>query len=292
MSDGFRDGGVRRIAVAGATGRIGATLLTQLINDPVEVIPLTRDLSTNRLPRNTVPRIVDFDRPSTLTAAMEGAEKLFLSHGTNAKQVENEIALINAAVAAGVSEIVKVSVMGPPVQQHPFDWHMKIEAHLSTCDVGYTLLRPSTFMDTLVKAAKPVSEGSWGGAAAQGRVNLIDTRDVADVARVVLLNRRNIPAQRAYHLTGPSAVSMPEVAEELSRQLGREVRYQHRSFAEQREILIRSGSSEMVADLVIGLDRFFADSVLAETTSTVAELTGRAPRSVAGWLRDNISSFS
>lgn len=280
-----------RIAIAGATGRIGSALLSSLSNDNADVVAFSRNSSTDRLPSGLVPTVVDFDAPDSLARAVEGVERLFIAHGTSARQVENEISLIDAAVAAGVRHIVKVSVMGPPVKLHPFDWHMKIEAHLATCDVGYTVLRPSAFVDILNRATLPVSESSWGGAAGEGRVNLIDTRDIADAARVALLDNRFAQAQRAYHLTGPASVSMPEVAAELSRQLGYDVTYHHRSPSEQRDVLIRSGTSEMVADLLVGLDRLFEQSVQAETTTTVAELTGKTPRSVAAWLADNISAF-
>jgi NAD(P)H dehydrogenase (quinone) len=122
-------------------------------------------------------------------------------------------------------------------------------------------------------------------------VNLIDTRDVADAARVALLDDAHPTSQRVYHLTGPRAVSMPEVAEEISKLLGRTVTYQQRSPAEQREKLLASGLSEFVADVLLGLDRLFYQSVMAETTTTFKALTGREPRSVAGWLGENISKF-
>ncbi|MEV4610787.1 NmrA family NAD(P)-binding protein [Neorhizobium sp. LMR1-1-1.1] len=280
-----------RIAVVGATGRIGSALLNKLADDDVDIIPLSRSASSDRLPPGLVPTIIDFEAPLTLSKALEGVDKAFIAHGTYAKQVENEIALIDAAVGAGVSHIVKVSVMGPPVRLHPFDWHAKIEAHLAACDIGYTLLRPSAFVDILARAAVPVADGFWGGAAGEGRVNFIDTRDIADVARVVLLDDRFNDVQRAYHLTGPASVSMPEVAAELSVQLGREVRYLRRTPSEHRNVLLQMGMSEMAADIALGLDHLFERSVQAETTNTVAELTGNVPRSVAEWLKDNISTF-
>ena len=290
MSKGFaRERG--RIDVVGATCLIVLDLLSKLVNDGVDLIPLSRSASSDRLPHGLVPRIIDFEAPSTLSKALEGVEKVFIAQGTNLRQVENEIALIDASVRAGVKHIVKVSVLGPPVRLHPFDWHAKIEAHLATCDLGYTLLRPSAFVDTLARAAVPVADGFWGGAAGDGRVNFIDTRDVADVARVALLDNRFNDVQRAYHLTGPAPVSMPEVAAELSEQLGREVKYQRRSPAEHREVLIRMGMSELAADIALGLDQLFKQSVQAETTTTVGDLTGQAPRSVSSWLKDHISMF-
>jgi uncharacterized protein YbjT (DUF2867 family) len=280
-----------RIAVAGATGRAGSSLISRLAAEPVEVVALTRTPDSKRLPSGVSLATIDFDAPPTLDKALSGAARLFLTHGTSPRQVANEIALIDAAVAAGVSHIVKISAAGPPSRLHPFDWHMQIEAHLATCDVGFTVLRPSSFVDILARAGAPVANDTWGGAAGEGLVNLIDTRDVADAALAVLLDDANATYQRAYHLTGPAAVSMPTIADEMSRWLGRTITYQHRSPAVQREKLLASGLSEFVADLLLGLDRLFHESTLAETTSTVRELTGHAPRPVTDWLSDNISLF-
>jgi uncharacterized protein YbjT (DUF2867 family) len=292
MFNPSRPGNARpRIAVAGATGRVGSALISKLAAEPVELVALTRTSDPERLPSGVSLAIVDFDARSTLENALSGADRLFLAHGTSPRQVANEIALIDAAVAAGVSHIVKLSVLGPPSRLHPFDWHMQIEAHLAICDIGFTVLRPSSFVDILARAGAPIANDTWGGAAGDGLVNLIDTRDVADSAFAVLLDDTYVSSQRAYHLTGPTAVSMPEIADELSGLLGRAVTYQHRSPAEQREKLLASGLSEFVADLLPGLDRIFYESVLAETTSTVRELTGHAPRPVTDWLSDNISLF-
>lgn len=281
----------RRIAVAGATGRVGAALVAGLAGETVEVVALSRASRTDRLPATTRLAQIDFDRPETLAEALEGADKLFLAHGTSDRQVANEIAMIDAAVAAGVAHVVKLSAMGPPTRLHPFDWHMKIETHLAQSDVGYTVLRPSCFVDVLARAKAPVASGAWGGFAEDGRVNLIDTRDVADVARVVLLDDRNLSSQRAYHLTGPRAVTMPEVAEELSRLLGRPVAYARRTRTEHHAVLISSGVTEMVADLLLGLDRIFREGVLAETTATVPELTGKKARSAMDWLFEHRTDF-
>ncbi|TYL95623.1 SDR family oxidoreductase [Bradyrhizobium rifense] len=280
-----------RIAVAGATGRVGSALISKLAAEPIELVALTRRSDAERLPSGVALATVDFDARSTLENALRGANRLFLAHGTSPRQVANEIALIDAAVAVGVSHIVKLSVLGPPSRLHPFDWHMQIEAHLATCDIGFTVLRPSSFVDILARAGAPIANDTWGGAAGDGLVNLIDTRDVADSAFAALLDDAHVTSQRAYHLTGPTAVSMPGIADELSRLLGRTVTYQHRSPAEQREKLLASGLTEFVADLLLGLDRAFYESTLAETTTTVRELTGHAPRPVTDWLGDNISLF-
>jgi uncharacterized protein YbjT (DUF2867 family) len=168
---------------------------------------------------------------------------------------------------------------------------MSIEAHLATQDIGYTVLRPSTFVDILRRAGAPVADRSWGGTAGGGRMNFIDTRDVADAAYIALLDETNPNSQRAYHLTGPRAWTVQEIAHELSRLLGQEVTYTDRTPDEHRGELLATGHSDFVADLLLGLDQVFRESVLAETTSTGEELTGHAPRSLPQWLAENISVF-
>jgi uncharacterized protein YbjT (DUF2867 family) len=210
---------------------------------------------------------VDFHEQRTLVDALQGIDRLFVSHGTSLQQVENEIALIDAAVASGVRHIVKLSSFGPPTRLNPMAWHMQIEAHLARQPVASTVLRPSAFADVLKRSAAYIASNSWAGAAGNGRVNFIDTRDVARVARVALLECVELESQRVYHLTGPRAVTMHEIAGELSRLLGREIIYGEQSLEQKR------------------------DSALSETTTTVQEVTGEAPLPLTSWLAENAAIF-
>ena len=280
-----------RIAVAGATGRVGSALMARLAAEPVKLRALTRTPDGQRFPSQAEVAAVDFDSPATLATALQGIDRVFISHGTSPRQVANEIALIDAAVDAGVRHIVKLSTLGAPSRLHPMDWHMLIEAHLATKDVGYTVLRPSAFVEILARAGTAVAHDGWGGAAGDGRVNFIDTRDVADAAHAALLADVNANSQRAWHLTAARAWSMPEIAGELARLLGRPVAYQHRSPEQQRAVLLAAGANDFVAGLLLGLDQVFRDSALAETTLTVEAVTGHAPRALPQWLEENLALF-
>ncbi|MGY3489542.1 NAD(P)H dehydrogenase (quinone) [Bradyrhizobium sp. USDA 4011] len=281
----------QRIAIAGATGRVGSVLVSLLAPDPVDIMVLTRRPDTAQLPKGVGVAAVNFDQPHTLKEALRGTDRLFISHGTSPQQVANEIALIDAAVAAGVRYIVKLSALGPASRLNPFAWHMQIETHLAQQPVASTVLRPSAYADILKRAAGQIAAGSWAGAAAAGRVNFIDTRDVADAARAALLEEFSPESQRAYHLTGPRAWTMQQVAEQLSRLLGRPVVYNHRSAEQQRAALLADGLTPLVAELLVGLDQMIRESVLSEITSTFETLTGTSPRTLEQWLAENIEMF-
>ena len=280
-----------RIAIAGATGRVGSTLISLLASEPVDVVALTRNPDAANLPPVVSAARVDFDEQRTLVDALQGIDRLFVSHGTSLQQVENEIALIDAAVASGVRHIVKLSSFGPPTRLNPMAWHMQIEAHLASQPVASTVLRPSAFSDVLKRSAAYIASDSWAGAAGNGRVNFIDTRDVARVARVALLERVEPESQRVYHLTGPRAMTMHEIADELSRLLGRKVIYGERTLEQKRDVLLAEGLPAFVADLLVGLDQAFRDSAMSETTTTVQEVTGEAPLPLTSWLAENAAIF-
>jgi NAD(P)H dehydrogenase (quinone) len=61
------------------------------------------------------------------------------------------------------------------------------------------------------------------GPAGEGRFAPVTRDDIADVAAAVLLNPEH--DGRTYDLTGPAAITMAEVAEEISRASGRQVSY-------------------------------------------------------------------
>ena len=220
-----------KFAIAGATGQVGSNLIHLLMHDSVEAVALTRSLAPSKVPSQVASVVIDFNNPSGLQHALLGADKVFVSHGSSPNQVKDEIALIDAACAVGVQHIVKLSAMGPATRLRPLAWHMEIEAHLAKQPVASTAIRPTTYNDVLKFAGRQVAAGIWTGAACGGRVNFIDTRDVAAVARVALLEDVASDSQKAYHVTGPHAWSMFDVAEELTRLLGRS-RKIHESIAE------------------------------------------------------------
>ncbi|WP_186161550.1 NAD(P)H-binding protein [Burkholderia gladioli] len=292
MSIRSDSGAVRpSFAIAGATGRVGAELTRLLAEDPVELLALTRCPEAAVLPAGVRAVGVDFERPASLPTTLQGVERLFIAQGSSPNQVANEIALIDAAVAAGVRHVVKLSVMGPATRLYPMAWHMPIEAHLARQPIASTVLRPSAFTSLLLRAGPLVAAGGWGGAVGSGRTNFVDTRDVAAAARAALFEEVDGESQLAYHLTGPRAWTVDEIARELSGLLDRPVAYAQRSLAEQHALLLAGGLSPFVADLLVGLDRLMRASGIGETTRTVEELTGRPPRSLTDWLRENLDRF-
>jgi NAD(P)H dehydrogenase (quinone) len=123
-------------------------------------------------------------------------------------------------------------------------------------------------------------------------VALIDTRDVAAVFAVILTDDPHRHAGKTYDISGPTALTMDEVAEYLSAALGTRVEYHARTEAQQRAVLESAGPSALMVDVLVGVDDITRDNVYAVPSPTVYDLTGHAPRSVKDWVHEHISLFA
>jgi NAD(P)H dehydrogenase (quinone) len=285
------------ITVAGGTGLVGKSLTEALVAEGGHVRVLTRDPVAARAAFGDAKLEivgVDFDDAATLRAAFTGSDKAFMSYGTSERQVRDEIALIDAAIQADVPYLVNLSVGGAG-GTHPAKvvrWHTEIDAYLATTGIASTVVRPTTFTDTMLKlAANFVRSDAWGGLAGAGRVALIDSRDVAAVSAVILTEGPQRHAGRIYDISGPAAVTMDEVAGYISAALGIRVEYHARAEAEQRAALQSAGLPGLLIDVLLGVDDITRDNLYAVPSPTVFDLTGRPPRSVKAWVDEHVSLF-
>jgi uncharacterized protein YbjT (DUF2867 family) len=286
------------ITLAGGTGLVGKTLTQALVRDGEQVRVLTRDPKAARAAFGDAKLEivgVDFDDAATLRSGFAGSDKAYLSYGTTDRQVRDEIALIDAAIGADVPYLVNLSVGGAG-GAHPANvvrWHTEIDAYLASTGVASTVVRPTTFTDTMLKlASNSVSSGAWGGLGGAGRVALIDTRDVAAVSAVILTEGPQRHAGKTYDISGPAAVTMDEVAGYLSAVLGTRVEYHARTEAQQRTVLESAGLPALLVDVLVGVDDITRDNVYAVPSPTVYDLTGHAPRSVKDWVNEHVSLFA
>ena len=288
------------ITLAGGTGLVGRTLTQALVRAGEQVRVLTRDPKAAQIAFGdaTVEIVgIDFDDAATLRAGFTGSEKAFMSYGTSDRQVRDEIALIDAAIQADVPYLVNLSAAGAGGTHvdslNVLQWHTEIDAYLAATGVASTVVRPTTFTDFIVKlAANFVPSHTWGGHAGAGRVPLIDSRDVAAVFAVILTDGPQRHAGKVYDLSGPTAVTMDEVAGYISAALGTRVEYHTRTEAQQRAVLESAELPELLVDAVLGIDALTRDNVYAVPSPTVFDLTGHPPRSVKDWVNEHVSLFA
>lgn len=271
------------ILVTGATGNVGSAVLTLLRSQGLPARAGIRRPAHNSVSGEAV--AFDFLEPATWEPAFEGIDLLFLVRPPALSNVERDIVpALEAAKLAGVSHIVFLSLQGAGTNR--IVPHAKIEAWLQESGLFWTFLRPSFFMQNLstTHVAEIRDRSEIIVPAGQGRTAFVDVEDVAAVALAVFRapwEHRN----RAWTLTGPTADTYTEVAELLSSELGRPIRYRRPGllrFARHARTELRMPWAMVAVMAVIYTTARIGKA--AGLTDDVEKVTGRPPATLADFV--------
>lgn len=270
--------------ITGATGKLGRVLTPKLLAAGHRVRVLTRRPETARDLYGDSVEIAegDFSVPASLPAALDGVSRVLLLSPISERLAEDQIALVDAAKAAGVKRIVKISgsdwTFGTSFSG---DAHKRVEGHLAQSGLNYVAVRPTAWLQvSLAAVAAQIRRGEAIAARHGARVGYVDIRDIADVAINQLLASKL--AASPLVITGPEALAIPDIAALATRITGRPV-----------------GVSSAVAGLPPGVEGFEAEVVkqffvviaqggAAGLTETVERVLGRKPRSVEAYLAEEL----
>jgi uncharacterized protein YbjT (DUF2867 family) len=275
------------VLVTGATGNAGREVVRALLARGARVRAGVTAPARASLDGRAEPVALDFRRPETFGAAVAGASALFLLRPPPISDVRPTLnALADAALAAGVRRVTFLSVAG--AEKNALVPHHAVEAHLKAGPRVWTLLRPGFFAQNLQDAyLRDVREdGRLYVPAGRGRVTFVDLADVAEVAADALTSDAH--AGEAYTLTGPRAFTFEEVAGELTRALGRPVRYVPASVPGYlHHLRVRRGLpwAQALVQTVLHVGLRFGQAEAVDPT--LARLLGRAPRTVVDYIREH-----
>lgn len=280
-----------KILVFGATGNTGSLLVPALREAGVDVRAFVRDEDKAQpLKKMGVELVIgDLDRPVTIPPAVEGVDKIYLCTWNGPTQVQQVENVIRAAQQAGNPHIIRHSMWGSEksriVQQGD-----QAEETIKSSGLPWTILSPTFFMQNIMATAQTIaSVGMLYWDMGDGKPGMIDVRDIADSAFAVLTGSGH--EGKNYILTGPEAISMYDVADTLSKVLGKEVTYVNVPHEASVESMVSMGFPEWIArgysELMDGFNEGFANS----TTDNVENLTGHPPRSIEQFARDFASYF-
>jgi NAD(P)H dehydrogenase (quinone) len=280
------------IAVTGATGGLGGRVARRLADRGARQRLIVRD--PQRAPALGGAEVAtgSYDDPERLRRAFEGAATLFMvSAAEDPDRRRLHANVVDAAVAAGVQRIVYTSFYGAaPECTFTFGrdhWHA--EQHIKASGLRHTCLRDNLYIDFLPLMVGP--DGVIRGPAGNGRVAAVTRDDIADVAVAVLLDDGGGHDGRTYDMTGPEALSMAEIAGELSQVAGRPVSYHDETLEEAYASRAHYGAPDWEVTGWVTTYAAVASGDLDQVSNDVEAVSGHPPMSLAEFLRRNPDSY-
>jgi uncharacterized protein YbjT (DUF2867 family) len=229
----------RIILVTGATGQQGGAVYRHLQNKGYRLRALVRDPNSDqarRLVRHGGEVYQgSLDDPDSLMRAMDGVYGVFSVQPYSANEIQQGVAVMEAAKRRGVGHLVYSSIgaseedTGIP----HFETKAKVEEHLRSSGLRYTILRPVFFMENWLRKF-----GYWGEPIRNGQVEqplnpttnlqMIAVDDIGAFA-VLAFGDPDKWKDRIFPLAGDE-LSMQQIADAFSGVTSQDVKYVHVSW--------------------------------------------------------------
>jgi len=277
------------IVVTGASGTIGRDVVQGLVARRAPVVALVHTAQKAAPLEALGARAVtgSFEDRASLEKAFADADTVVLITPANARAAEQTGDAIAAAKQAGVRKIVRISAVkaAPDGPTDNTRQHGRTEAILKASGLTYVILRPQLFDQNLLGSLGTIrSEGRLYFGVGDGRMGMVDTRDVAEAA-VVAATSDAFDGQ-TLELTGPASIDYQAVAAAIGRGLGREVSYVAVPPAAAAEAMRAMGADDWTAGIIRDYCTAYASGWGDFTTDDVQRITGHAPRSIDTFVRE------
>ncbi|ASK26403.1 NAD(P)-dependent oxidoreductase [Neisseria chenwenguii] len=226
---------MKKIAVTGASGNIGGMVARRLAEQHFPLLlPLRNPAKAPDLPGCEV-RVCSYGDEAAAKTALASTEVLFMVSAAESptREAEHE-SMVRAAKAAGVAHIVYLSFAGA-AENSTFTLartHAATEAFIRASGLRYTFLRDNFYSEMMAELAD--SDGIISGPSENGRVTCVSQWDVAEAAANVLADLANGNTQhvnQTYTLSGSEALTLAEIAAQLSAHTGRAFRFHNETVA-------------------------------------------------------------
>lgn len=262
-------------------------VLRALVRDPSKAEGLAS--------RGVEARLADLDTPESLPAAFEGVHDLWLLNLNGPRAPEHSMNAVWAARQAGVERVVRLSAVGAahdaPTRSGRL--HALADAELRNTGLRWTILRPHFMMQNLLGSADEVAQhGAFHLNMGEGRLGMVDVRDVAEMAAKILTDEPDRHDGKVYTPTGPRALSFAQVAAHLEEATGTDVAYVAVPDEAARQAMLDSGLSEWLVGMLVEYGRAYSIGWGDYTTGDIEEVLGRQPRCFADFARDHAAAFA
>ena len=279
-----------RVLVTGATGNIGSQLVTGLTKyGDINVSAFVRDEGKAATLKEAGAELAvgTFEDPGAVRSAVDGVDTIVLITAPNPNAADQASGVLAASKDAGVRKVVRISALkastdGPTDNTRQ---HGRTDDEIRSSGLTYTILRPHFFMQNVFMSAQSIaSEGKMYWGMGDGKLGMIDVRDIVDCA--VKCVRSDEYDNQILNLTGPESISFHDVANSLADGLQRPVNYVPVPVEAVEQCLHDMGMGDWFPVVMRDYSDAYSNSWGDFVTADVERVTGHPARSIDVFTRE------
>lgn len=277
---------VKNILIIGAAGNVCIEVINLLSKKDVNIRIACRN--PGRAQKMNIPsaeiKEFDYHHPESFQNLFEGIDNWLLVSPPAHLRLHHQIGkMVEIAKKAGVKNVVNVSTLGIQDDTDPM---RQIEKYIEDSGMHFTFLRPNTYMQHFNTYFRQsiIEEDAIRLPAGEARTSFLDLRDAAEVAEIELTKTQL--ENKTFLLTGNDALSLFEIADIFTEELGRKIEYKEVDENEYRVMLKTDGWYDESIDASISLCHFVKQGWNAMITSGVVDILGREPNTFRNYIKD------
>jgi uncharacterized protein YbjT (DUF2867 family) len=228
--------------------------------------------------------------PAILEQAVKGVQSIYhICPNVSPDEIPIAEVLIKAAQDAAVGHIVYHSVLKPQTESMPHHWKkLRVEEMLIESGIAYTILQPAAYMQNILAHWERIlNEGLYPVPyPAETRLSLVDLRDVASAAAIVLTESGHDYA--TYELVGTADLSQTQVAQILSQELHRPVEVFTVPLDSWEAQTITTGMGKYQIETLLSMFRYYQHHNFLGNIQTLSWLLAKPPTSFPEFVKRTI----
>ena len=282
---------MKNILVYGGTGVQGEPLVSELLNEGLNVRVITRKPANVKQGESFYGDLGDISSLKEANRGIDGVMYI-LPLSNYDKMVEYTHNVVNAAKANNVQKIImNTSVSGVDKKIGNYSLDLKVDAEnvLRESGIDYLIFRPTIYIDNFIQPMhlENINERSIIGYATPSdfKVSWISLKDTSIYMIRGLLNHDL--SNGTYNIGGKESLSGSEIAEIISEEMGKKINYTQVPNEQMKEML-NQFLGKPVGDRVME----FYDWAIKERgnlvypISEVERILGHSPISINSWIKN------
>ena len=274
------------ILVTGAAGKTGWYVIQELVENGARIRALVHHkehiLRVKEIGASEVIHGDVRDR-QTMDRAIDGMRAVYhIPPNVHPDEVAIGQTVISAAQSAAIEHFVYHSVLHPQIEAMPHHWQkMRVEEKLLSSGLDFTILQPAAYMQNILAQWDAlIGDGSYRVPyPIETRLSLVDLKDVAEVARIVLSEDGHAGA--TYELAGTAPMSQIDIVQRLSDGLGRDVTAERMPIEVWERGARDAGLGTYAIETLIQMFLYYEHHDFVGSPQILSRLLGRPPTTVA-----------